>query len=96
MAQTSYGNFYDSLNKKNPNDFKNYKTVIFEGDVNGDVNPNVHDLKDIMIINSFNNIISQPTRQHALLDPIIIHNHTSFLHQGILELASEISDHRSF
>ena len=57
------------------------------------LNPNVHTLKDILILNSLNNIISQPTRQHALLDPIIIHNDMSFLHQGILEIPSEMSDH---
>ena len=57
------------------------------------LNPNVHNLKDILILNSLNNVISEPTRQHALLDPIIIHNDMSFLHHGILEIPPEISDH---
>ena len=57
------------------------------------LNPNVQSLKDILILNSLNNIISQPTRQHALFDPIIIHSDMSFLHQGILEIQSEMGDH---
>ena len=57
------------------------------------LNPDVHNLKDILIINSLNNVISEPTRPHALLDPIIIHNDMSFLHQCILEIPPEISDH---
>ena len=57
------------------------------------LNPNVYSLKDILILNSLNNVISEPTRQHAPLDPIIIHNDMSFLHQGILEIPPEISDH---
>ena len=57
------------------------------------LNPYVHNLKDILILNSLNNVISEPTREHALLDPILIHNDMSFLHHGILESSPEISDH---
>ena len=67
---------------------------IYLGDMNADlVNPNVHSLKDILILNSLNNAISQPTKQHTLLDPIIIHNDMSFRHQCILEIPPGISDH---
>ena len=66
--------------------------VIIVGDINVDLlSPNVHNLKDILILNSLNNTISQSTRQNVLLDPVIIRNDMSFLHQGILEIPSDIS-----
>ena len=49
------------------------------------LNPNMHDLKDALLLNTLENIISQPTRQLALLDPIILHEDTSPLNQGIQE-----------
>ena len=78
--------FLDSLNKNIEKALDISNNVIIVGDMNEDLlNPNYHNLKDILILNSLNNVISQPTRHLALLDPIIIHNHMSFLHQGILE-----------
>ena len=92
--RTSDANFFDSLNKNIEKALDITNNVIIVGDMNEDLlNPNVHNLKDILILNSLNNVISQPTRQHALLDPIIIHNDMSFLHHGILEIPPEISDH---
>ena len=49
------------------------------------LNPNMHDLKDALLLNTLENIISQPTRQLALLDPMILHEVTSPLNQGIQE-----------
>ena len=92
--RTSDANFFDSLNKNIEKALDITNNVIIVGDMNEDLlNPNVHNLKDILILNSLNNVISEPTRQHALLDPIIIHNDMSFLHHGILEIPPEISDH---
>ena len=44
-------------------------------------------------LNSFHNIISEPTRQLALLDPIIVHEDISTLSQGMFQVPNEISDH---
>ena len=55
--------------------------------------PNVHNLKDILLLNSLNNINSKPTRKNTFLDPVIIH--MSYLHQGILEIQPNISDHHA-
>ena len=44
-------------------------------------NPNMHHLKDVLLLNSLYNIISEPTRQLALLDPIILHDDMSPLNQ---------------
>ena len=57
------------------------------------LNPNMHNLKDVLLLNSFHNIISEPTRQFALLDPIIVHEDMSPLSQGIFQVSIEISDH---
>ena len=35
------------------------------------LNPNIHNLKDVLLLNSLHNIISEPTRQLALLDPLL-------------------------
>ena len=88
---------FDSLNENIEMALDITNNVIIVGDMNEDLlNPNCHNLKDILILNSLNKIISQPTRQHALLDPIIFHNDMSFLHQCILEIMTpEISDHNA-
>ena len=57
------------------------------------LNPNMHNLKDVLLLNALHNIISEPTRQLALLDPIIVHEDISSLSQGIIQVPNEISDH---
>ena len=56
------------------------------------LNPNVHNLKDVLLLNSLQNI-SEPTRHLALLDPIIVHKDMSPPSQGIIQVPNEISDH---
>ena len=47
--------------------------MILFGYLNEDLlNPNFHNLKDLVLIKSMINVITEPTRQHAILDPIII------------------------
>ena len=68
--------------------------IIILGDMNEDLlNPNMHHLKDVLLLNSLHNIISEPTRQLALLDPIILHDDMSPLNQGIIRVPPDISDH---
>ena len=46
--------------------------IILLGDLNEDLlNINYRNLRDILLSNSFQNIISEPTRGRALLDPIM-------------------------
>ena len=57
------------------------------------LNPRLHiNLKDVLLLNSLQNIIDDPTRQLALLDPIILHEDMSPLNQGIIKVLPEISD----
>ena len=57
------------------------------------LNINMHHLKDVLLLNSLHNIISEPTRQLALLDPITLHEDMSPLNQGIIKVLPDISDH---
>ena len=56
-------------------------------------NPNMHNLKDVLLINSLHNIIPEPTRQLSSIDPIVLHENMPPLNQGIINVPSEISNH---
>ena len=54
--------------------------IIILGDMNEDLlNPNMHKLKDVLLLKSLHNIISEPIRQLALLDPIKLHEDMAHL-----------------
>ena len=57
------------------------------------LNPRLHNLKDVLLLNSLQNIIDEPIRQLALLDPIILHEDMSPLNQVIIQVPPKISDH---
>ena len=61
--------------------------------MNEDLLKTMHNLKDVLLLNSLYNIISEPTRQLALLDLIILHKDMSHLNQCIIKVSPEISDH---
>ncbi|MCG7875001.1 MAG: endonuclease/exonuclease/phosphatase family protein [Candidatus Thiodiazotropha endolucinida] len=72
------------------------KNIIIVGDLNEDLfNPNFQNLKDIMILNSFQNVITAPTRLNALLDPVIIPDDTLYLDSGAIDIPPDISDHKA-
>ena len=82
--------FFDDLNKNIERALDITNNIIILGDMNEDLlNPTMHHLKDVLLLNSLHNIISEPTRQLALLDPIIL----SPLNQGIIKVPPDISDH---
>ena len=57
--------------------------------------PNFHNLKDLLLINSMINVITEPTRQHAILDPIIIPEDFPFVDSGVIDVPNNISDHKA-
>ena len=74
--------------------FKITRNVIILGDLNEDLtNRSFHNLKDILLLNSMINVINVPTRQNALLDPILIPNDMEYSDSGTLPLPQAISDH---
>ena len=44
------------------------------------LNPRLHNLKDVLLLNSLQNIIGEPTRQPVLFDPKILHEEMSTFH----------------
>ena len=72
------------------------KYLIIVGDLNEDLpNPNFHNLNDVLLINSMMNVIIEPTRQQAILNPIIIPEDLPFLDSGSLDVPDSISDHKA-
>ena len=64
------------------------------GDLNEDfLNPNNQNLKSVLLINSLNNIITEPTRGRTLLDLVLTSFEQTVLDCGILQVPPEISDH---
>ena len=65
--------FFDSFNFNVEKAMESSKNLIIVGDLNEDLlNPNYHKLRNVLMENSLYNIISEPTRGRAFLDPIII------------------------
>ena len=57
------------------------------------LNPNEHNLKDVVLLNSLHNSYSEPTRKLALLDTIIVHEDMSPLSQRVIQGPNKISYH---
>ena len=92
--RTSDANFLNGLNRNIEKALEISTNVIVLGDLNEDLlNPNVYGLKDVMILNSLVNVVSDPTRINALLDPIIINDDLTFLDAGTIKVPAHISDH---
>ena len=94
--KTSDAKFFEQLNLNIQAAFDVSKNVIIVGDFNDDLlNDNKHYLKDVLLINSFHNIINEPTRGHALLDPILTPLEYPILDKGVFDLPPLISDHKA-
>ena len=92
--RTADTRFFNSLNKNIERALYTTNDIIILGDLKEHFfNQNMHNLKEVLLINSLNNIIAEPTRQLAFLDPIILHKDMTPLNLGIIKVSSEISDH---
>ena len=59
------------------------------------LNDSKHCLKDVLLIGASHNIVTEPTRGHALLDQILVPLEHSILDKGVLELPAVISNHKA-
>lgn len=85
---------FDAFNLNIEKAIESSKNLIIVGDLNEDLlNSNYHNLKNVLMENSLHNIISEPTRGRAPLDPIIISDDLITLNSGVLTTPGEISDH---
>ena len=94
--KTSDKTFFEKLNQNLEKATEITKNVIVLGDFNEDLLlSNNNNLKNVLLINSLKNVISEPTRGTALLDPIIVDFDQTVLDCGVLSIPSEISDHKA-
>lgn len=94
--KTSDRNFFERLNQNLEKAMELTKNVIVLGDLNEDLLlANNYNLKNVMLVNSMQNIINEPTRGRALLDAILVNFDQIVLDCGILTIPSEISDHNA-
>ncbi|MCG7867669.1 MAG: hypothetical protein JAY74_15080 [Candidatus Thiodiazotropha taylori] len=92
--RTSDTQFFDSLNRNIEMALESSGNIILVGDLNEDLlNDNVNNLKDVMLMNSLRNVITLPTRNTALLDPVIVPDEMIVLDSGIITSPNEFSDH---
>ena len=90
--QTFFNNF--NVNIERALEISN--NLILVGDLNEDLlNINYRNLRDILLINSLQNVISSPTRQNAILDPILIHEDMPYCDSGVIDTPTNISDHKA-
>ena len=92
--KTADKDFFRNFNLNIEAAFNISKNVIILGDLNEDLlNDNFHNLKDTLVLNSMINIIKSPTRQNALLDPILIPVDMEVSESGTIALPQGIIDH---
>ena len=90
--------FWEILNDNLETALNLSKHVIILGDFNEDIlNPNLHNFKDIILLNNLKNVITEPTRvtetTSTLLDPILVTDEIINLHSGVTSVDNSISDH---
>ena len=88
--------FFDAFNLNLETASEIPKNIVVAGYLNEDLLcSSCHNLRDIILANLLVNIICVPTRERALLDPIIVPEDLHVLDSGILETPREISDHEA-
>ncbi|MCG8048754.1 MAG: endonuclease/exonuclease/phosphatase family protein [Candidatus Thiodiazotropha taylori] len=94
--RTADATFFENLNLNIEKAYDFTKNLIILGDLNEDLfNDNYRNLKDLIILNSLQNTVSNATRQLALLDPILISDDLQFLDSGTIDTPPAISDHKA-
>ena len=88
--------FFNSLNNNLEKAYDISQNLLLLGDFNEDLlNCNYYHLKDLFYINSLKNVINEPTRGNAILDPIIVPTDFSYLDTGTILVPPNISDHNA-
>jgi hypothetical protein len=94
--KTSDPEFFSNFNKNIDKALEFSNNIIILGDLNDNLlDPNSRKLKDTLLLNSMINIVNEPTRVNALLDPIIIPFDMSYCEAGTISVPNDISDHRA-
>ena len=87
--------FLTCFNRNIEKAFDITNNVILVGDLNEDLlNSNYHNLRDILLINSLQNVITDATRHDAILDPILIPDDMAYVDAGVINTPAHISNHK--
>lgn len=93
---TADSNFFNNFNANIEKASEISKKLVILGDLNEDLlNMSYRNLHDILLINSMENVINVPTRQNAILDPIIIYDDMPYTDSGVIDTPNHISDHKA-
>ena len=88
--------FFNNFNANIDKVYEISRNLILVGDLNEDLLiMNCRTLRDILLINSMQNVINDATRQNAILDPIIIFDDMSYTDCGVTDTPAHISDHKA-
>ena len=88
--------FFNNFNANIEKAYEISRNLILVGDLNEDLLiMNCRTLRDILLINSMQNVIKDATRQNAILDPIIIFDDMPYTDCGVTDTPAHISDHKA-
>ena len=86
--------FFEAFDRNIEKAMEFSQNIVILGDLNEDLlNENHRNLRDILLTNSLQNIITVPTRARALLDPVIVSDDLTVYDSGVLANPDRISDH---
>ena len=86
--------FFEAFDRNIEKAMEFSQNIVILGDLNEDLlNENYRNLRDILLTNSLQNIITVPTRARALLDPVIVSDDLTIYDSGVLANPDRISDH---
>ena len=86
--------FFEAFDRNIEKAMEFSQNIVILGDLNEDLlNENHRNLRDILLTNSLQNIITVPTRARALLDPVIVSDDLTVYDSGVLANPDCISDH---
>ena len=86
--------FFEAFDQNIEKAMESSQNIVILGDLNEDLlNENFRNLRDILLTNSLQNIITVPTRGRALLDPVIVSDDLTVYDSGVLTNPNQISDH---
>ena len=84
---TSDATYFNSVSSNIEKTLDLTKNMILVGDLNEDLlNLNYRNLRDTLLINWLQNVITDATRQAAILDLIIIPEDMSYMDAGVLSI----------
>ena len=88
--------FFQNLDRNIEKAFETSKHIILVGDFNENLlNNRQNYLQEVMLTNNLKDTVMKPTRNNALLDPILTPNDMEIFDSGTINIPAHISDHKA-